>query len=484
MELTFIGLIQIVIGGAIVLMGSVRSALIFLVISALFDGSAAIALPALGGSSIPPVQFALLFTTMRIVAPKGGYLGHLPDAIKENKWIVFFAIYGVVMAYLGPRIFSGEMGVFPMRPDPTLGLFDTVPLQPTSQNFTAAFYLVGTLVIAVSSYIFCRSAKASEALVNAILIASWLHIATGVLDLATRGTAAAVLLDAFRNGGYSSLDLSISGFIRIRGVLPEASSYAGLGFAFFVATAELWYRSIRSKATGLAAASLAFLLVLSTASTAYVALAAYAIFITVRAMAFPSASPPGKLRTATLMAGGIALVIAILMALVPRLPYAVYELILDMTLAKPGSDSGLQRMFWALQGWDAFWVSFGLGVGPGSFRSSSMLTAIFGTMGVVGITTFALYLASVFKPSRKSSWGMGDTAAQSIGGALGTAAIVSLVPAAIASPNAMPAAIFSIMAGAAIALRAEIRVPVDQDSVAPRPFYWPRPAPGSTAGAR
>ncbi len=99
MELTFIGMIQVVIGILVVFFGSVRSALIFLLVSALFEGSAAIALPSLGGSSIPPVQFALFFTTLRILAPKGGYVALLPSAIADNKWYVLFAIYGMATAY-------------------------------------------------------------------------------------------------------------------------------------------------------------------------------------------------------------------------------------------------------------------------------------------------------------------------------------------------------------------------------------------------
>ncbi|SMQ60962.1 hypothetical protein SAMN06297468_0490 [Altererythrobacter xiamenensis] len=483
MELTFIGLIQIAIGTLIVLVGSVRSAVIFLVVSALFDGSAAIALPELGGSSIPPVQFALLFTTLRIIAPRGGYLGYLPAAIAENKWIVFFAIYGVVAAYLAPRMFGTSIEVFPMRPELGMGPFDTIPLVPSPQNLTAAFYLIGTLLLAISSYIFCRMPQGGAALVAALLIASWLHIATGVIDLATRGTAAEVILSIFRNGGYTPLDLSISGFIRIRGVLPETSSYAGLGFALFVANAELWYRSIRSRTTGLAASALALLLVLSTASTAYVALAAYVLFLVFRAMLFPGAAPRGKLLRATYLAAAIGFLIALLMALVPRLPFAVYELVLDMTVAKPATDSGQQRLFWALQGWDTFLASYGLGIGPGSFRSSSMLTAILGSMGVVGAVTFVMYCKKVFAASRQSTWGEAASPLLSVSGALGTAALICLVPAAIASPHAVPPALFSIMAGAAIALRSEMVLPTRNEAMPRRPFRWPPERPSEEVPA-
>lgn len=472
MELTIIGMAQILIGTYVVLLGSVRGAIIFLVISALLDGSAAISLPGLGGSSIPPVQFALLFTSLRILAPKGGYLRFLPAAVSENKWIVFFVLYGMVCAYLAPRMFGGMIDVFPMRPDPSMGPFDTIPLKPTSQNLTAGFYLLGVLLLAISSYIFCRLPSGGDAMVTALLLASWLHFGTGALDLLTRGTGFDVILTLFRNGGYTPLDLSISGFIRIRGVLPEASSYAGLGFALFLAMAELWYRSIRTRATGLAAATLGLMLVLSTASTAYVALGAYGLFFILRAMIFPAATPPGKLTRAAIAASGILFLLAILMSIIPRLPFAIYELIVDMTVGKPASFSGQQRLFWALQGWDSFIASYGLGIGPGSFRSSSMITAILGSTGIIGIATFGFYLKSVFQASRKSTWGIGPGLYQSIGGALGTAAVMGLLPSAVSSPHAMPGALFSIMAGAAIALRTSLTDVTEKSAPAVRAFRW------------
>lgn len=474
MEITFIGIIQLLIGTLIVLTGGVRSIFIFLIVCAMFDGSAAIALPALGGSTIPPVQFALAFVLLRILAPRGGYFGFLPAAINENKWIVIFAIYGIVLSYLGPRIFGGAMGVFPMRPDPSMGLFDTVPLVPTAQNFTAAFYLFGTLLLALSSYILCRTRGGAEAVVTALLMASWLHILTGVIDLLTRGTGFDVILSVFRNGGYSALDLSVSGFIRIRGVLPEASSYAGIGFGMFVASAELWYRSIRPRATGLAAALLATILVISTASTAYVALAAYALFFALRGMAFPAVAPAGKIRTAITLACLLVFGLSIMMAAMPKLPFAIYELILEMTVGKPASVSGQQRLFWAMQGWHAFVASYGLGIGPGSFRSSSMFTAILGSMGVAGSLSFLLYLKTVFRASEQSTWGLGPDFAKSLGGALGTAAIVSLVPAAVASPHVIPGALFSIMAGAAVALRTSSVISDNRSPPPRREFRWER----------
>ncbi|CDO34253.1 MULTISPECIES: glycoside hydrolase [Novosphingobium] len=453
MELTFIGLIQIVVGAAIVLFGGPGSAFIFLIVSGLFDGSAAILLPSLGGSSIPPVQFALLFVYLRIFAPKGGLYGYFPDAVRANAWLVLFCFYGIANSYIGPRLFGGAIAVYPMRPIPGSGLFDVIPLGPTSQNLTAATYLVGTLLLAVAAYIFCQARGSKKVLIDTAIWSGWFFIITGLLDLVARGTPLEDVLAIFRNGDYVQMNVEVDGFVRIRGLLPEASSYAGSCFIALVVNAELWYRSIRPRQTGLLATILTVMLVISTSSTAYVALAGYALIFLARALAFPTLAPQGKIQRLALVGFMIVFMVAILMASIPEVATAIGNLVLEMTVAKSSTDSGQQRLFWAMQGIHGLIDSYGLGIGPGSFRSSSMLTAIIGAMGVIGSVSFVMYLLTIFQPSRRSSWGIGADSSQTLGGAFASAAVFSLIPAAIASPLANPVAIFSILSGAALALR-------------------------------
>jgi hypothetical protein len=170
-------------------------------------------------------------------------------------------------------------------------------------------------------------------------------------------------------------------------------------------------------------------------------------------MILPSALPQTKVKQVLLFGCLVLFLIAIAMVLVPALPQAIYDMVLTMTVEKPASDSGQQRLFWAMQGLKGFVDSYGLGIGPGSFRSSSMIMAIIGSMGIIGILSFLLYLKAVFQPLRKSSWGEGADEIQTLGGGLASAALLGLIPQAVGSPQPAPAAIFSIVAGAALALR-------------------------------
>jgi hypothetical protein len=290
-------------------------------------------------------------------------------------------------------------------------------------------------------------------LITTAIVVGWLHIALGIATALARGTAAGDFFEEFRNGNYSQLDQEYAGFVRIRGLFPESSAYADFGFAYMVLNTELWYRSIRPRATGMVAIGLALILFFSTSSTAYVGLAGYAAFVVIRAVLFPAAVEPAKLRRLAVCGFSVVVVIAIVVAVLPAVGTSIFDMLTDMTVGKSDTSSAQQRLFWAMQGWQAVNISHGLGIGPGSFRSSSMVMAMLGSTGVIGIMLFAAYALTVFQPTRASTMGRGKDLAQTIGGAMATAAMLSLVPSAVSSPKADPGPNFAFLAGASLALR-------------------------------
>lgn len=473
MTITFLGFACIVIGGIIVIAGSMRHALAFLVLAGLFSGSSAVTLPN-GGSSIPPIYFALAFVYLRILVPHGGFRGAMPDAFRANRWLAVFAIYGAAMSYIGPRLFAGDIDVYPMRLVARESLFETHPLAPSSQNGTAGIYMLGTLFVAMAAWIGTRH-NGMRTLVTALLWSTWIHAVLGVAALAARDTPIDAVFEFFRNSTYTQFNDQVGDFVRIRGVFAEASSYAAFGFGLMVANAELWYRSIRSRATGRAALLMAAVLFFSTSSTGYLGLASYVAFFFARALLLPGAVRGRKIKSMISAMGGFIFLFAISVAVIPSLAEAILDMIARMTVEKSSSESGAQRLFWAMQGWDAFVVSHGLGIGPGSFRSSSGLTAILGAMGVIGVVSFLLYIVVVFQPWRRSSWGMAADDRLAVGSAFATAATLSLIPGTLSSANAHPGTNFAIFAGAALALRPfwiELKRPVHQGR---------KPVPGARA---
>lgn len=453
MIITFIGLIQCLIGAYLLIRGSLSQMFLFVLVSGLLGGSAAVQLPSLGGSSIPPTQFALLFLWIRILMPSGGYAGAVVPAFRQNLALALFTAYGLVAAYAGPRIFAGTIDVAPLRFGKQSDPYFVAPLFPSSQNLTTSVYLLGSLLTAVAASIACRFKGGAEQLVKAGIWIGWIHGLTGLLGGVFKGTAVDELLGFFRNANYAQLDQSYQGFVRFSGLFPEASAWATFGYAWFIFMTECWYRGIRPRQTGVTALFLAAVLFFSTSSTAMVGLAIYFGLFIVRALAAPGASSALRLQQSVAAAGMLLLIVAVTVAISPVAMHAVVDLVDHMVLDKADSRSGLQRMFWAMQGWDAFWHSWGLGIGPGSFRSSSLVMAIMGSMGVIGLVTFLIYVINVLAPWRRSTWGSTDNLAHTLGGAAANAAIISLIPDALAAPTAVPSIAFAVFAGTALSLR-------------------------------
>jgi hypothetical protein len=119
---------------------------------------------------------------------------------------------------------------------------------------------------------------------------------------------------------------------------------------------------------------------------------------------------------------------------------------------KSTSTSGQQRQFWAMQGLDAFSVSMGLGIGPGSFRSSSLATAIIGSMGVIGSVTFTWYCLTLLFPRRRASDGRVDPVRTAVAAAASWAALAGLIPPLISGASPDPGMEFAALAGLALAL--------------------------------
>lgn len=461
MNFTFVGLLQLVIG-SMLLFRSMPAMLVFLMASGLFGGSAALTVSALGNSSIPPIQFALVFVYLRVLMPSGGYFSLWTEGVKDNFLLVLFTLYGMAAAFIAPRIFADQINVAPMRFDDARSLFDTVPLRPTAQNITAAVYLLGALMATLATYVAVRTAGGLEALVKGGVVIAWVHALSGLIASQTKGTPVEAFFALFRNGTYAQLDQSYQGFNRIDGFFPEASGWAAFGLGWFIFNCECWYRSVWARHTGAAALVLGAVLFISTSSTAYVGLGCYAAFFLARAALVPQGADPVRLRQAAVAVFAMVVLAALALALMPGGAAKIGDMILHMTVDKSDSTSGQQRLFWAMQGVTAFTASGGLGVGPGSFRSSSLFMAILGTMGVIGITTFALYLFHIMRlgGEDRSGRGMDGDAVGAVMRVCATTAVIILVPAAVSSPNSHPGTSFAMFAGAALALRRMLPRPV------------------------
>lgn len=464
MSLTPFGLVIAALGLILMLRASVASMLWLTMICGLFGGSAAILLPALGGASIPPIQFALVLLAARCLLPGSGQYVMVSEALRANMMLGIFTAYGIVTAMIASRIFAGTVQVVALRLKPAYSLFATTPLAFSSSNITTSVYLIGTFMISVATYVALRDRTRAFAFVNVAVIVAWLHIFFGVSAAILKGTPYDRFIDFMRNGNYAQLDQSIGGLVRLNGIFPEPSSYAGFAFDWFVLLFECWFRDILPRRTGPAAAAMVLVLIFSTSTTAYATLAVYGVILFLRITIFPQGLPANKGLT-LLGAVMLAVTVVALMALLsPQVADSLWKLLKVLTVGKQNSESGMQRAFWAKIGLDAFTASWGIGVGPGSFRSSTIVTAMLGSVGIFGTAMFLLHVVRAVKPLRITTY-FGQPARAGvivdrealIGAAASWGVVAALIPAALIAPSCDPGTDFGLLGGAALALRAARR---------------------------
>jgi hypothetical protein len=458
MTITIFGVLVALIGGYLMLRASTLAMMVFVMLTTLMGGSAAFQL-ATGSSVLPSIE-AVLLLAARCFLPSHRPPGSIYLALNANLPLLLFTAYGVFGALILPFIFAGVVDVAPLRPVFSPDPFATVPLSFTPQNLTAAGYLFTTMLGAVCAYVAVQSPIAEKWVARTAAIMGLAHAAIGYGGIIAAGTPVAEFFNFFRNAQYNQVSQDVGGFARMNGIMAEPSSYAGYGVIYFVFCTELWLRNIDRKWTGPAALVLLTALVVSTSTTAYVGIGGYTAILALRQLFIPTTITVTKL---AFMAGGLLGAVAVVLALLTFQPgyltiaEKVYR---SMIVNKADSESALVRIMWARQGIEAFWASSGLGVGVGSFRSSSLGTAILGSMGVIGVATYTVHMLRVLKPTNKSTSVCTGHARVDVGVAAAWTVIAMSIPAFVAAPSPDPGLNWGLLGGIALGLRA-------------RPVRWP-----------
>jgi len=450
---TLIGGVVVAIGLLLLFTASRLAMLGFVLVCSLFNGSATVILTALGNVSIQPALTATGFLLLRCLLPGRRREPLLGASLADNGWLLVFAAYSIAGAYTLPFLFRGAIAVVPLRPTTGPSGLVTLPLQFTTQNITTSVYIALSAVGAICAHMAMRRADAAPRIARLASVLALSHAAIGWFAALVNHTPAAVVIGFLRNGYYRQLDQSFDGYARLTGISPEPSQYASYGFVWFVFVTELWLRNIDRRWSGPAALALFVTLLASTSSTAYVGLTGYGAVLAVRQIYFARTIP---LRKSIAIAACILTLAGCGLALIAgsdQLARAIGRVLRLSTADKLESGSGIARMFWAMQGFSAFLHSWGLGIGVGSFRSSSIVTAILGSSGVIGITAFAVYLGRVFRPFTGATYRRSGVVAADVATAATWAVLLALVPASVSAPSPDPGLVWGLLAGTALGLR-------------------------------
>ena len=408
-----------------------------------------------GGTSLVAGSVGMLFIVLKVLGTPGGLSGIIGTSldIRRLGLLTTFTIVAAAGAFILPRVFQGDVDVFPMR----FGARAVMePLGPTAANFTQTAYLIVSFLVAAC---FCWLAIRRRFVDDfgwAVVVGAIAVVVTGLLDLITNRLGMGDVLSVFRTASYGlAITAEIQGVKRTIGLMPEASSFGGLVafyFALLLFTRHVYAPSVRRRTVNPLIAACGAFAVLSTSSTAYAALAVTVCLFTlnnVRGLLFGSAVDRSRYLRELILVVVTVTILFLAAMFFDETRDTLYSIFDQMVLQKTQSSSYIERSSWtrvALEAWEA---TGGLGVGAGSVRTSNFFANILASTGFPGFALFLAFLVRVFTSPPPA----GDQRLAELVRGSKLALVPSLVGASLAGTTpdygGTTAALFGIVVGAA-----------------------------------
>jgi hypothetical protein len=388
-QLTVFGII-VFVTGLVGLYTSHRFAVYLMAVYSLFGCALALGL---GGIGILPPQLFLAFFALRAFNLVGGKkLGEAFTMEKPGFWLLCLCVWAVVGAMLLPRLLLGTTLVFPV--DRSTEQILLKPLAPVSGNLSQAVYCVGDVLVYCCMYAFLRCRGTYKTLGYAIFLLTFLDIVAGVVD-AVSHTVGIDVLSSVKTAQFADLSgEELGGLVRISGTFSETSAFSTFTLPLFVFCLNLWIVGWRPKIAGALAIGTGILMLLSTSGSAYVGMAGYLVVLMFSNPGVVTRTATSRKQRMWIISGCLGMLAVIYVLLfVPVVVDVLSQFVNDAILSKAGSSSGVERMGWNAQGITNFFDTWGIGVGLGSIRASSFLVVVIGSLGVVGIICYGMFVA-------------------------------------------------------------------------------------------
>jgi hypothetical protein len=345
---------------------------------------------------VPPfyvVEVFIAFQLISLAVRKGSLLPDHGDP--RRKYLIpllFFWAWACASAFILPHVFSG-MPVYEPRGGIDEQYEALTPLRWSFSNLAQVFYLtlnVGTLIYALHVV---RTRRQVSTLLKTLGIALSIAVVAGGVQRIAIFQGWSFPYELLNNNpGYSQgTGQSIGeGIQRINSTFTEASFAGSFLAAMAIGLIAAFLRGRRTM-LWLFAALASFLVLLDTT-----AMNGYVAFALVLGWLFVYFSPFRGPKSARrfLAKGWLVLVVPLLalaglvVVLFPSFTSAAFT----VTTEKSDTLSFLHRLYSDLTALDIFLNTWGIGVGLGSNRPSSMLMAFLSTVGIVGTILFAFFV--------------------------------------------------------------------------------------------
>lgn len=379
-ELTFVGT---VVTGLVAWAAFVRPSLLapLAVAVSSFEATAAIVTPGFG---IQPYYLTGVVISVYLVwtlLTKVRSLGRTPGVTSAIVLLGLCLVWSWLGAAVLPIVFEGTPVYAPGRGIDSQVASGT-PLQHTTSHLAQSAYLAINVSLVLFVGLAASTQKDVRRLHRAFLISGLIAIVVATVQKVTSTLGVPFPYELIQNN--PSMDLrhgvTFRGFVRLSGTFPEASNLAVFGSAFLAYLLTRISGERRDRAFYVLAAALtALVMVWSTSTTAYVMLVLIAAWFVWANVLHPLVRSHGRIwHIPALIAGGIGL-----LAVLAAAP-DVRGVIAESVFGKFDSRSFAVRTRADLDSLALMVSTGGLGVGLGSARPSSFLTALLTNLGIVG----------------------------------------------------------------------------------------------------
>jgi hypothetical protein len=380
-----------------------------------------------GGLNLPAQTICAIILLIKIFLRSDNLMLAIRQGLDIRKLglLGFFMVYVLVTALVYPRLFGGSVMLYSLN----AAAAESV-LAPTSANFTQTIYLLISSALVFAFATAGRSPTFRKIYLQSIIFAGVLLVASGVIDLACSMAGLSRLLQPFHNAAYASLDtVYIAGQYRVVGFMPEASDYGTATctvLSFLLFTYRFFDAGLRRYFLPILMMALALMTLMSTSSTGYLGLIMLVLLFVGRLLAGLILIPvrsQAQWQRAGYVLGALIIFVAVMSVAGPYLFSKYYGLLNDVLLSKTTSSSYLERSRWSQAGLQAFFATYGFGVGVGSVRTSNWFINILASTGLFGVFLFGTFVIKLILPYRKY--------ADEVTGRFAIALKLSIVPAAL-----------------------------------------------------
>ncbi len=461
MEVTIVGIVMLALW-CVALLRGVSGATFYTLSLIPFGTAAALNLTSVGGLSVLGLQIAAALTTGAALVAHATNPARRPVNLPPAAiFMLLLCLYGAVSAYFLPRLFFHQFHVIylgiALEGVRVSDFFYTLlnPIAPTTSNISQPAYLFGSTAFFLV-LIWMARVRGPDFLTRALALAAIIHIVLGVLD----SLRLEALLSFIRTAHYAlNPTVELGGFKRIIGGFSEASSYGAVSVAFAVYFSSL-YLDRSSARIGALAGLCIFFSIAALSSTGTFGLALMAMLLAIRGLRDVWLRRISRER---IISRAIIVIVGALVALFSLLATPVGVIASDiletLIFSKGTSLSGMERAFWAEQGFRTFWDSYGLGAGLGSVRANGLPSVLLANVGLPGAVLFLGFLWYAFL--QQLGFNPGRTVAASAHWAhlraSFAAAMVMLGMQAVSSTTLDPGILFFTFAAIAIVAREGLR---------------------------